>query len=335
MSDPRQPIGRHRFVAQELVEQHPPRWRDRNKTIVYEIACPPGSTHPGQLEYSRWAAMPLPGSVDPGSAAARAVSRPGFFDYVPEADRPEAVEWHVNFADPRLFVAYASGLFAQDEMQVSEHPSLGSLKEALDAGGIGAVTEESGGPTPVLVTGVARRCRVATDPDASEGRPYGLYGNAFARGSEEAIRRATTRIDPPTTTHLIAMAAPSYGRGAYRADEIERILVTAYTAFRAAVLESDRSLGPGRPVVVHTGFWGCGAFGGNRILMTALQTAAAGLAGVDRTVFHTGDPSGDGVLGEAKRLLGSGGAGGPALPVGELIRRVHVAGLEWGTSDGN
>ena len=84
-------------------------------------------------------------------------------------------------------------------------------------------------------------------------------------------------------------------------------------------------------MVVHTGFWGCGAFGGNRILMTALQTAAAGMAGVDRTVFHTGDPSGDGVLGEAKRLLGPG----PAMAVGELIRRVHAAGLEWGTSDGN
>ena len=234
-----------RFAAQDLADRHPPRWSDRNKAIVHEIACPPGTSHPGEVEYSRWPAMPLPPTVDPGDASARAVSRPGFFDYVPEADRPDAVEWHVNFADPRLFVAYGSRLFAQDEMQVAEHPSLGSLKEALDARGLRAVTEESGGPTPVLVTGASRRCRVATEPNASAGRPYGLYGNAFSPADPEAIRRATTRIDPPTTTHLIAMAAPSYGRGAYRAEEIERVLVTAYTAFRAAVLESDRMLAPG------------------------------------------------------------------------------------------
>jgi hypothetical protein len=37
----------------------------------------------------------------------------------------------VNFADEHLFVAYASRLFAQDEIQVAEHPSLGHLKEKL------------------------------------------------------------------------------------------------------------------------------------------------------------------------------------------------------------
>ncbi len=42
-------------------------------------------------------------------------------------------EWWVNFADPHLFVAYGSSLFAQDEIQVAEHPSLGHLREALYA----------------------------------------------------------------------------------------------------------------------------------------------------------------------------------------------------------
>jgi hypothetical protein len=97
-------------------------------------------------------------------------------------------------------------------------------------------------------------------------RMNGLYGNAFARANPDAERRATTRIDPPTITHVIAMAAPSGGRGRYRVDEIEHVLVTAFTAFRAAALESARSRGAGSPVVVHTGFWGCGAFGGHRVL---------------------------------------------------------------------
>ena len=64
-------------------------------------------------------------------------------------------EWHVNFADPRLFVSYGSGLFAQDEMQVAE-------------------------------------------PSTVEGRPHGLYGNAFLMAKAEVVRRATVRLEPPT-----------------------------------------------------------------------------------------------------------------------------------------
>ena len=80
-----------------------------------------------------------------------------------------AAEWHVNFADPALFVAYGSSLFAQDEMQVAEHPALGALAEALRAGARVALTEQGGKATPVLVAGVERRCRVATDRDVAAG----------------------------------------------------------------------------------------------------------------------------------------------------------------------
>jgi hypothetical protein len=174
MNDRPVPIDRHQFEAQQLVQDHPPRWRHRNKQIVYDIACPPGSVHQGQLEYTRWDAMPLPETVDTRSAKSRMVHRPGYFDYAPALDEKAAVEWHVNFADPQLFVAYGSSLFARDEMQVAEHPALGSLKEALDARRLHALTAEMDEPTPILVMGVERRCRVATEPNSAEGRPHGL-----------------------------------------------------------------------------------------------------------------------------------------------------------------
>jgi hypothetical protein len=47
---------------------------------------------------------------------------------------------------------------------------------------------------------------------------------------------------------------------------IEFVLATAFTGFSAARLESAR-LNPSPVVAIHTGFWGCGAFGGNRVLM--------------------------------------------------------------------
>jgi len=140
--------------------------------------------------------------------------RPDIYDYTPATSLPGTVEWRVNFAGPHLFAAYGTGLFAQDEMQCAEHPALGALREALPAAGLPALTLEQGRPTPVLVTGVECRCHVDTSPDVSADRPYGLYGNEFAAASADAVRRATGRLDPPTPTNIIAMAAPYPGAAA-------------------------------------------------------------------------------------------------------------------------
>ena len=153
------------------MRDHPPIWTHPNKRAVYEIACPPGAVHSGTIGYSRWAAEPLPDRMHRGADLVTA--KPGYFDYAPVADDANTVEWHVNFADPYLFGAYAGALFAQDESQVVEHPALGAVKEALESVGIRPMTAESTGPTPVLVTGVERRVAVSTDPDPAAGRPRG------------------------------------------------------------------------------------------------------------------------------------------------------------------
>src|ERR1019366_3686309 len=103
--------------------------------------------------------------------------------------------WHVNFADPNLFYAYGSSFFAQDEIQVAEHPVLGSLREALVAEGRTVTTIANGRPTPVLVMGAERRVRIETARGAESGGPSWLYGMAFARPTADAVREATTRID--------------------------------------------------------------------------------------------------------------------------------------------
>ncbi|MHC5538345.1 hypothetical protein ACYOEI_08960 [Singulisphaera rosea] len=329
------PIERYRFEIQPLVDEFPPVLNDRNKQVVYAVASPPGARLEGWLESSRWTPLPWPERVDSAAAEANFAARPGFFDYRHEEDMPNSTEWHVNFADPRLFFAYGSGLFAQDEMQVAEHPVLGSLREALVARNYHAVTLEGNQPTPVLVMGVPRQCRVATDVNVAEGRPRGLYGNLFARAEPNAVRNATTRIDPPTITNLIAIAAPVGRSGRYRLGDLEFILDTAFTGFRAAVLESRRVRGEAGPVVIHTGFWGCGAFGGNRVVMVMLQAIASAMAGVDRIVIHTGDPSGNAAIRESRGLFDSIQAGGSTFEVRAMLQRIDANGFEWGVSDGN
>ena len=326
--NPMQPIERQTFDAAGLMAEHPPVLRNANKRAVFDVACPEGARHQGEVTYTRWRAMPLPETWSPQRALEIQELREDVYDYAP-ALGGDAMEWHVNFADPHLFVAYSGSLFAQDEMQVAEHPVLGALKEALAARGGSALTVERGEPTPILVAGAERRCRVHTDADTAAGRPFGLYGNAFGAAPVEAVHRATEPIDPPTVTNLVAIAAPSYGFGRYSEDEIAVVLRTAFTGFRAAVLESG-----GRDVTIHTGFWGCGAFGGNRVLMTLLQLLAAGAAGADRLVFHSVNAAGAAPYRQALELLETE-LGAPSIGTDELVQKVAALGLQWGVSDGN
>lgn len=328
--DSSEALDRTEWDAADLMANHPPRIRNANKQVVFEIAM--GGAEPrGNVAWSRWPALELPDRVDLDAGPRALEIRVDHYDYAPVLDGPDAVEWHVNFADPNLFVAYAGSLFAQDEMQVAEHPVLGSVLEALRAEGRSDRTVDDGDrPTPVLVTGAERRVRVATNANADAGRPHGLYGNAFARASADALRAAAIRLDPPTISNLLGIAAPRPRFGRYRPDEIEAVLVTGFSGFRAAVVESAR-LVTGRPrVAIHTGYWGCGAFGGNRTLMAMLQVVAAGMAGVDRLVFHAGVAGSAPVRDALTRIEGR-----EVLPTATLIDELTAAGFEWGVSDGN
>lgn len=326
-------LFRATWEAAALAERFPPAFSHPNKRLVQGIACPPGSTARGTVTVSRWSEIPLPERVPGGFAhAARPnlVESPGYFSYDPPA--AGTIAWHQNFADPLLFGFFAGGLFAQDEMQVTEHPALASVPAALKEAGVPPFTEQDGAPTPVLVAGVERRVAVDTEPGLEHGRIQGLYGNRFGSAAPDVIRSATRRIDPPTQSNIVAIAAlrGSSGRP-YSRVEIVRTLSTAFSGYRAAVIESA-ALAPEAAVVLHTGFWGCGAFGGDRVLMTVLQTLAAQLAGADTLVMHLGDSTGKRSVTEARRLLSAIGEG---MTLSDLLDQLVARGFVWGQSDGN
>jgi hypothetical protein len=324
------------FEASALATTHPPKLSHANKKLVLALACPPGSPLAGTLTLSRWRAMPLPATLP--AALPEHEMREDIFGYeAPPAGTGPLVEWYVNFADRSLFVAYGGPLLAQDEMQVAEHPALGSLREALKASAdprLAPFTRDDDGPTPVLIRGVERRCAIDTAPDLLAGRIQGLYGNNFARARPEAIRSAVTVLRPPTLTNLLAIEAPPGGTGRYARREIEDVLVTAYTGFRAAAIESALET-DSAAVVIHTGHWGTGAYGGNRVLMALLQRLAARLAGVDRLVFHTFDAEGSRAWEQARDVEQRLAKAGASVDITTLIGAIESAGFTWGVSDGN
>ncbi|WP_224369822.1 poly(ADP-ribose) glycohydrolase [Hyalangium versicolor] len=320
---------RREYEPAALLKAHPPVLRHPHKQLLFELTCPPGAVHSGRIVLTRWRAAPLPTTV--ALAPTKSLAVPGTYDY----NGDDAGVWHVNFADPQLFVAYGSALLAQDELQAAEHPVLGALREALLAEGLPAKTEVNGEASPVLVLGAERRCSIATAPDSAAGRPLGLYGNRFAEASPKVVRAAVQVLQPPTRSNLIAIAAPAGGRGPYFRRQLEQILTTAYTGFAAAVAESQQRW-PGQAVEIRTGFWGCGAFGGNRHAMTLLQLLAARLAGVDHLRFYTFDDAGQAAFRTGSKDLDAViAAGAPGEALAELIERIADLDYEWGVSDGN
>lgn len=323
------PIDHAEFDAGKLLSEYPPRWRHDNKQLVYQIGCSSGFPIAGEVVYARWPAQELPTRIPsplPFSVC------PGLFAYaVPEEST--VVEWHLNFSDPHLFVAYGSSLLAQDELQAAEHPILGSIREALLSRRLSATTvDQQGNPTPVTITGVQRRCVINTLPNPAAGCPNGLYGNAFARATEGQVRTATKPLSPPTISNILAMAAPAGGHGEYSREEMLNVLTTAYTGYLAAREESQRLVQGDSRTVVHTGFWGCGAFGGNRRLMTILQGLAGDLAGVE-TVFWAFDEAGVKLATDARHWYEQLWDRNPA--VDSLLDRLVGERFRWGVSDGN
>ena len=106
------------------------------------------------------------------------------------------------------------------------------------------------------------------------------------------ILEATTLFDTPQYSNIIAMEALKHGRGKYTSKEIKKTLETAITGFIGAKVESYQQYSESykdsnKPLVcIHTGNWGCGAFGGNVSLMCLIQIFAARIAGIDELYYH-------------------------------------------------
>jgi len=323
-------LGRSAFAIDELFAAHRPRWKHRNKKALFEYLCPPGTQHHDELTVSRWGPRILPLATRPSTRTVIEL-RPDVFAY--DSPAGDALEWHLNFAHSSLFIAYAGPLFAQDEMQVAEHPVLACVRERLVAQpelGLAPLTRENESPTPVLVRGAQRRGAVATDVNLDEDRPHGLYGNAFGRAPVAAVLRATRRIDPPTTSNILAIEAPPGGVGPYTLAQLFDITTTAYSGFAAARDESSMATGSAA-AMVHTGHWGTGAYGGDRVLMAMLQFVAARAADLDRLVFHAFDLAGTRPCQEAlARLEPLAGAS-----LEDTLLAIEAMAFRWGVSDGN
>lgn len=294
--------------ASALFRAHPPKIHHRQKQAIFELAGGAMREPAGSISISRWAPSSTDAVVVGPPCAVPSLEGAFTYDTPPQA-------WHVNFADTELFAFYGTSAFAQDEIQVAEHPLLASVRGLLLETGR-AVTREKDRPTPVLVRDVERWCAIDT---------HGIYGRRLSLATDEALGRAVRRIEPATRSNILAMVAPQ-GHGSYSREQIEDILLTAITAFAAARAES------GADVRIHTGHWGTGAFGGDRVLMAAAQVLAARAAEIRFLAYHSLD-------GDAAEAFAEGLQLANTIPAGTTfaaaVDRLEREAFRWGDSDGN
>ena len=328
-----EPLDDFNLDGESLYNEYPPAWHDDNKLIVFEIAKSSGYPFSGNISYRRWSPSALPERTDDNRLKFSA--HPEVFKYAQQKD-PKIVDWHLNFADPDLFVAYGSELFAQDEIQVAEHPILGSVREMLISKNCFAETlDDDGNPTPITITGAQRRCAINTQPNPEIGCPDGIYGNAFEIATEEQIRASTSVISPPTISNILAISAPYGGTGYYTREDMIKVLITAYNGFYYARKESERLFPDNSKTIIHSGFWGCGAFGGNRELMTILQCFAASLAKVDLKFWAVNDSGVKVALKAADQYYSITEPRAINKFTHNLLTRLLARKYQWGESDGN
>ncbi|CAF3544720.1 unnamed protein product [Rotaria sordida] len=291
--------------SKDLYENYLPNFENQNKLFIFDLLNNKHKYLPSpnkSILITRW--KPFIPIIESNSQLSTIIKfQDDIFNYKSDGNI-QTIEWYLNFANNDLFAYYGGPLLAQDELQVLECVELASLRQYLiqTINTVGSRTVGSHAhknksvPTPILISNTER----VIDLDTKD-----IYGNAFAPANKEQLQHAFKLVDPPQVVNLIAIEAPSNGEGCYTYEQINYILTNCYTGFKAAQILAHKTYEMNRyasnsdhqrpshnetnnfRTIIHTGWWGCGAYGNNRQIMLITQMLAAHWAQIDEIIFHT------------------------------------------------
>jgi len=277
-------MGEESVEVQNLINNFPPNFENERKRKYFIKALAAHKNTSGSINISRWCIeQNLKLQIEIVKNKMEISTEQNFFDYKDCSTNSKKV-WYMNYADSNLFGYYGSDLFAQDEIQTLEHPLLGSIVEYLDKSKIKNLcskTVQENIPTPYVFENVPYWIEVNTAPTLTNGKKANLYGRNFSDLPEDVVDCGIKIVQGEKQNNIIAMAAPSNGKGLYTKLELENLLETVLAAFTGAVDKSKE-----KECVIHTGSWGCGAFGNNKELMYLSQMIGASSAGCKKLLFH-------------------------------------------------
>ncbi len=318
-------LGKTKVSCQDLIRDYLPTYGPQRKQKAFEVALERHKTDSGEITvthvtgnqaemaYVTLEKKPFTLTLDNG-----------FYDYTKAREGEDT--WFVNFADPVLFVACLRSLFAQDEIQTLEMPLLAAFKNYIESrsiGGFAPLTNAYGNPTPYLFKDVPYWISINTSPVLKDGSVESIYGNNFMYASDEAIEAGIRTFDGDLRCNVLAISAPAGNYGRYTEDDLTELMKTLFCSYSAVREQAEGK------VVIHSGNWGCGAFGGNKELMYLTQIYAASVCGIDEIVLHAVDEK---VFERSKSLYEYMDK---RMRFADVVAFLHSRKFEWGESDGN
>lgn len=318
-------LGKTRVSCQELINNYLPEYGPQRKQRAFEAALEKHRTDDGEIIVTHVMSNQTEmASVVLEKKPFTLTLDKGFYDYTKAKEDEDT--WFVNFADPTLFVAYDSDLFAQDEIQTLEMPLLASCCLFLDQRQADHTTKtvtDFGEPTPYLFKSVPYWISVNTKPIMKDGTTADIYGDEFMYATEEELSAGIKVFEGNVRVNVLAIAAPRCRSGQrYNTAELSQIIKTLLCSY-SAVREQIKG-----KVVLHAGNWGCGAFGGNKELMYLAQIYAASVCGIDELVMHDWKEEID----RARTLYENMDK---KMSFADVVAFLHSRKYEWGESDGN
>ena len=299
------------FEIQSLIKTYPPLYRNEHKKRLYQKALELFNKQQGSVGVSRWR-FDKAGADEGALCEKRPVkveARDDYFCY-DESDSGGERVFYLNYADPNLFGYYDTDMFAQDEIQTLEHPLLGAVSECIEAAGIEGMrglTVEKKEPTPFVVLGVPRWM--------------------LSESETEVVDAGIKPLGQDRRNNILAVAAPECGHGEYTKEQIVFIMKTLLAGFGAAARISEQD--GKKSCAIHTGRWGCGAFGNSEELMLLAQIVAASMTGVVRLLFHA--VSADALAAAQEKFS----ALPERLSLGGAVDFLLEQRYRWGKTDGN
>jgi hypothetical protein len=326
-----------------IPSQYPHHISNANKQFVYNYLVR-GRNIDDPVTVTKWGLKdPRPMNKLPLFATTKPQIVPvdGPFRY--EASTADTVHWTANFADRNLFGFCEGPLLAQDELQVLEHPALAHVKNALPAeqrilepldtvlfqnvprlGALDALT-----PIPAHDTQILYANYFATPAQAEilSRLTRSLYGNYFTNATQREILTRLTPFSYRTSSNIFAIVAPHISSALegqpYQKKDLGRLFFTFYNAS-----QSIKVTCPGKKIVLHTGNWGCGAFGNDPKTVYILQMAAARFAGIDELQIHPLSHQNE--LQAARQLLDQIEQRFPQMTVDQFIDHLQTHAAEYG-----
>lgn len=223
--------------------------------------------------------------------------------------------WTANFGDRKVFFGSITGLLAQDELQALEHPAISHVFVAIENDPIFGKLDLNG--SALLVEG-AKRYGKLNDLEH-------LYGNQFAEAPLPDVGRAIERFPDPQESKLFVFVAPHIAPQRegmpYQYTDLRALFSNAFAAFSSIAAKDANA-------VIHTGNWGCGAFGNDPKTVALIQLAAARFAGIrDMHYYPLGSAP---ALRAAEDLLQKIEREHPRFTAEEFLRHLTAFAAEYG-----